>query len=192
MPSDPSVQSMFTTHNNYVRCLSKHVAGLTISTTLNPTRALPVSRLENFAKLSEMTHTSIRDEVAACFEVLEYTQVVAPWMPVKCYYRLYYLESMMLYLLNGSEVGFSHGGHTGVRKGIKSLIENGQLSFSNSAFPQKETVGDALAHTIVSGSNLTHIPPDRRMHQVIAQENRTICRARFQREGTHTRLQVAR
>lgn len=155
MPSDPSVQSMFTTHNNYVRCLSKHVTGLTISTTLNPTRSLPILKLENFSKLSEMTHKSIRDEVAACFDVLEYTQVVAPWMPVKCYYRLYYLESMMLYLLNGSETGFSHGGHAGVRRGIKNLIDNGQLTFSSPDFSQKETVGNSLAHTITSGSNLS-------------------------------------
>jgi hypothetical protein len=155
MPADQSVQSMFTTHNNYVRCLSKHVNGLTISTPLNPSQSLPISKLAKFSKLSEMTHESIRNEVAACFDVLEYTQVVAPWMPVKCYYRLYYLEAMMLYLLNGSEVGFFNGGHSGVRKSIKSLIENGDLVFSSSAFSQRETIGDALNHTIISGSNLS-------------------------------------
>lgn len=155
MPLDPSVQSMFATHNNYVRCLAKHVKGLTISTPLNPSRTLPASKLEQFAKLSEMTHTSIRDEVAACFDVMEYTQVVAPWVPVKCYYRLYYLEAMMLYLLNGSEVGFSHGGHAGVRRNIKALVDNGQLTFSNTDFSQQETIGSALTHTIISGSNLS-------------------------------------
>lgn len=155
MPQNPSVQSMFTTHSNYVRCLSSHVSGLAITTTLNPTRPLSPSKLEKFYKLSEITHTSIRDEVEACFNLMEYTQVVAPWIPVKCYYRLYYLEAMMLYLLNGSEIGFSHGGHSGVRKGIKSLVNNGQLTFSNPAFSQKEKVGDAIAHTIISGSNLS-------------------------------------
>lgn len=155
MPQDQSVQSMFTTHNNYVRCLSRHISGLTITTSLNPSQPLPILKLDKFSKLSEMTHTSIRDEVAACFNLPEYTQVVAPWMPVKCYYRIYYLEAMMLYLLNGSEVGFSHGGHTGVRKSIKTLIDSGQLTFSSTILSQKESIGSALAHTIVSGSNLS-------------------------------------
>ncbi len=155
MPESQSVQSMFTTHNNYVRCLSRHVSGLTISTTLRPTQPLAHAKLEKFSKLSEMTHASIRDEVEACFNLSEYTQVVAPWMPVKCYYRIYYLEAIMLYLLNGSEVGFSHGGHSGVRKGIKTLIENGQLSFSSTPFSTKESIGSALSHTIASGSNLS-------------------------------------
>lgn len=153
--AEQSVKSMFTTHNNYVRCLSGHVSGLTISTKLRPSAKLEHPKLNNFAKLSEMTHTSIRNEVSACFDLPEYTQVVAPWMPVKCYYRIYYLETMMLFLLNGSTVGFTHGGHLGVRKTIKSLIESGVLVFSNGQFPHKETVGAALSHKISSGTNLS-------------------------------------
>lgn len=146
---------MFATHNNYVRCIASNLNGFELTTTLHPTATLPIDKIDKFLKLSEMTHNSIRDEIAACFRDSDYTQVVAPWMPVKCYYRLYYLESVMLYLLSGSAVGFTHGGHTGVRKNIKSHIASGQLTASNVVVFESVTVQDALVHTIPSGANLS-------------------------------------
>ena len=163
MPDRDPVRSMFATHNNYVRCIASNLNGFELTTTLQPTATLPIEKIDKFLKLSEMTHNSIRDEIEACFHDSDYTQVVAPWMPVKCYYRLYYLESVMLYLLSGSAVGFTHGGHMGVRKNIKSYVVSGQLTASNSVILQSATVRDALAHTIPSGTNLSpnfHITTD--------------------------------
>ncbi|MBI5234912.1 MAG: hypothetical protein HY886_01500 [Deltaproteobacteria bacterium] len=66
--------------------------------------------------------------------------IIAPWLPVKCYYALYYLESVLSHLINGSVHGFGRGGHTGVRKQIYSLSNSGSFSFSVDALNRVYTL----------------------------------------------------
>jgi hypothetical protein len=150
-----SSRSMFRTHYNYAKSMARTLDQIQIHTTLRTTTQLDQNKIRQFWKLAKITHRGITSELDACSEESVYSQVVAPWMPVKCYYRIYYLESIMIYLLNGNVAGFSNGGHTRVRSAIKSLIENGQISFSNPKVAQAVTMTSAKTHTISSGANLS-------------------------------------
>jgi hypothetical protein len=150
-----ATESTYRTHYNYVRCIANQYNGLVLSTTLNPVAALPLLKVERFEKLAMLTSKGINSELDACKLDHDYAQVVAAWFPVKCYYRLYYLESVLVYLLNGNSTGFSHGGHTKVRKAISSLINNRELIFSNFELSIQSTISMIQSHIIPSGSNLS-------------------------------------
>ncbi|MES2630395.1 MAG: hypothetical protein V4611_00340 [Patescibacteria group bacterium] len=130
-------------------------SGISISTRLSPTASLPLEKIPLFENLAKLTRQSIRDEIDMCSREKEYSQVAAPWIPVKCYYRIYYLESILIYLLNGSTAGFSHGGHSGTRKSMRREINAGNIIFSNSTFSQNVLIKDARAHVVTSGANLS-------------------------------------
>ena len=153
MPSSAPV--MLKTHYNYIRCVGMQTSGISISTRSSPVAILPPQKIPLFENLAKLTRQSIRDEIDMCSRQKEYSQVAAPWLPVKCYYRLYYLESIFIYLLNGSTTGFSHGGHTGVRKAMRREINAGNVIFSNPIFSQNVLIRDARSHVVASGANLS-------------------------------------
>lgn len=105
-------------------------SGMTISINHPPTAALDARPIQKFSRLASMTAASINGEKSACDSEKAYSQVVAPWLPVKCYYRLYYLESILMYLLNATTTGFGHGGHKSVRKALAAALESGAISFN--------------------------------------------------------------
>lgn len=76
-----------------------------------------------------MTHQSIKKDLELSEEDSAFAVIAAPWLPVKCYYSLYYLESVLAHLMDGFAGGFGQGGHTGVRKKIHALTEGGHFSF---------------------------------------------------------------
>lgn len=153
MPSAAPV--ILKTHYNYIKCVGMLTSGLEITTRVVPTASLANDKIPLFENLARLTQKSIRDEIDMCSKEKEYSQVAAPWIPVKCYYRIYYLESILLYLLTSSKVGFSHGGHTGVRRSLRAEIKSNNLSFSNTDFSQNISILDTHSHTISSGANLS-------------------------------------
>jgi hypothetical protein len=92
---------------------------------------LPLLKVEKFLKLSETTRRSIFGELAECEKDKLYTQVVASWIPVKVYYRIYYLEAVFLYMLCGSKVGFSRSGHSLVRDNFRAAIKDSKFMLAN-------------------------------------------------------------
>jgi hypothetical protein len=124
-----SVSKTFKTHLNYIKCIKRLTAGLVISSNTSPTTPLSSNNITKFEQLARITRVSIEGEKNACITQKAYAQIASPWIPVKCYYYLYYLESVFLYLLTSSQVGFSHGGHTAVRKGLLTQIKNRHLIF---------------------------------------------------------------
>lgn len=148
-----SKSSTFKTHLNYVKCIHKSLEDYRISINLRPTKPLSHPKIEKFETLSKITATSIDSELRACIDQPSYCQVVAPWIPVKCYYRLYYLESVFIYLLDSSESVFKHGGHTKVRDSLHQLFERGDLS-GNVTLNRVTNIGGNLAHKLVSGANI--------------------------------------
>ncbi len=80
--------------------------------------------------------------------------IAAPWFPVKCYYALYYLESILMHLVDGSTDGFGKGGHANVRKKFIRLIGLGTISFSDPHLSTVYTLGAIQTlPTIAAGQN---------------------------------------
>jgi hypothetical protein len=128
-PLDSSKAS-FRTHLNYIKCLEK----LLFSSTLSVSRIGTITKrnveITRFQKLYKVTLKSIRKDIELAREDSAFAVIAAPWFPVKCYYALYYLESVLTHLLDGSTQGFGKGGHAGIRKKIYSLVDTGALVFS--------------------------------------------------------------
>lgn len=150
-----SENKIFKTHLNYIKCLDKHLDNFSITLNAVTKEKLSHPKIVKFLKLSQFTQTSIDNEVSILATLPEYSQVVAPWIPVKCYYRLYYLESIFLFLATGSETGFSHGGHTGVRDNIQALVSIGSLEYNSPRINVVSPLGEALKYKTKSGSNLS-------------------------------------
>ncbi|MDO8474529.1 MAG: hypothetical protein Q7S62_03250 [bacterium] len=85
-----------------------------------------------FQKLCKVTVKSIKKDIELAKEDPEFAVIVAPWFPVKCYYALYYLESVLVNVIDGCTYGFGKGGHSGIRKKIYGLVSSGIISFSQS------------------------------------------------------------
>lgn len=83
-----------------------------------------------FLNLYKVTLESIRKDVELARKDPPFATIAAPWFPVKCYYALYYLESVLAHLLDGSVRGFEKGGHLGIRRKIYSLVDAKTLVFS--------------------------------------------------------------
>lgn len=149
---------IFKTHLNYVKCMVRLTNGLVINIHVAPTAPLDPDKIVKFESLSRITKISIDGEKSSCDREREFAQVAAPWIPVKCYYYLYYLESILLYLLNSSETGFSHGGHTNVKGAILTLLKNGTLSLSGTDAASLATVvtwGTADSFRTTMGSTIS-------------------------------------
>lgn len=110
--------------------MARLTENLVININIHPTTRLNPAVLTKFETLTRITTTSIEGEKDACDREKAYAQVASPWIPVKCYYLLYYLESVFLFLLNSSTIGFSHGGHSGVKRSILALLQDGTISLS--------------------------------------------------------------
>lgn len=119
---------MFRTHWNYIKCLNNLFTGLQITVNVATNTHLDSSLTRRFERLSQITHLSIQSELNACTQEVTYASVIAPWIPVKCYYRLYYLESIFLYYLCNDQCGFGVGGHSGVRKSLLDKLESGKIT----------------------------------------------------------------
>lgn len=155
MPSSAPV--MLKTHYNYIKCIGMQISGISIAISSTPTVKLDPAKILLFENLAKLTRQSIRDEIEMCSRQQEYSQVAAPWIPVKCYYRIYYLESVFIYLLTGSQVGFSHGGHAGIRKAMRNEINTGNITFSNPEYGKNVLLKDARLHSLTSGANLSDL-----------------------------------
>jgi hypothetical protein len=132
-PGRDSSSTVFKTHLNYVKCMERLSYAMCININIATTGSLDSAPILKFEKLARITKTSIMGEKTACDNEKAYAQIAAPWIPVKCYYRLYYLESVLMYVLNGSLVGFGNGGHKGVRKGVLQALEARQIAVSPSS-----------------------------------------------------------
>lgn len=144
----------FTTHLNYIRCMDNILDGISIQLTPTSTITLDKKRLAKFEKLAVLTSRSIKNELLACHAEPEYAAVVAPWIPVKCYYLTYYLESVCIHLNAGTMRMFKHGGHTYVRNAINNYLSKGLITTTQEQIEKLVPIGAALKHKIQSGTNI--------------------------------------
>lgn len=117
------------THLHYVRRLGLLLDGCTMTVKFdNGVRR--IKDVRRFFKLYKLTHKSIEKDIEFAREDNAFALIAAPWFPVKCYYALYYLESIFVYMVDGSDDGFAKGGHSGIRRKMVSLVRKGQIVFS--------------------------------------------------------------
>ena len=117
-----STKASFRTHLNYIKCSEKLFASSTLSVSRNGTFTKRTVEITRFQKLYKVTLKSIKKDIELAREDSAFAVIAAPWFPVKCYYVLYYLESILTHLLDGSTQGFGKGGHAGIRKKIYSIM----------------------------------------------------------------------
>lgn len=133
MPPTPTITdtAAFRTHLNYVRCLENLLSSSTL--TVSQPRGTFVRQsqeVNRFINLYKLTVRSIAKDRELSIQDPAIAVILTPWFPVKCYYALYYLESVLLHLIDGGMHGFRQGGHTRVRKMMKNHIDSGVISFS--------------------------------------------------------------
>ncbi len=148
--SDPA----FITHNNYIKRLSSHLEGCAASVSDFGSRIQLHSKVGSFIKLFNITDRSVKQDIDSAVTQPDFAAIAAPWLPVKCYYALYYVESILIYLIDGSAVGFDKGGHKRVRRRLAQLILEGKLTYSNPELNKVMTLEQAFAlPAITPGSN---------------------------------------
>lgn len=123
-------RATFDTHLNYIRRMSLITNNMAIEIPRLDSAPLDLAKAAKFEKLAEITMRNIVAERDACLEESAYALIAAPWISAKCYYALYYLEAVFLYYLEDSEVGFSNGGHAGVRRAMTRLIKSGRIELN--------------------------------------------------------------
>lgn len=126
-------KSDFRTHLNYARRMALVCRGMTIAMNIRRPKSSLIEQYEHdvrrFAKLSELTSKSIESDWRYCEEDVAYSSICAPWIPVKCYYRLYYLEAIML-LLKGYDSGFKIDGHHKVRSILNAELRSKTIKYT--------------------------------------------------------------
>lgn len=145
----------FVTHFNYIKCVNGMMTGIDLSIPLSKTATIDVNRVKKFIKLATLTRKGISSELAACNTQAEYAEIVAPWIAVKCYYRIYYLESVLVHLAQGSSGVFRNGGHALVRRVMNSYCLSGAVSSKLTEAEKVFTIEDVRAHKIKMGSNIS-------------------------------------
>lgn len=146
----------FATHLNYIKRMVKHLDGCTVTIRSFGTHQLKTSIFSSFIKLYSVTDISIRQDVDFAKNESGFALVAVPWFPVKSYYSLYYLESILLYLIDGSVAGFTHGGHKRVRARITQLILEGKITFSKIELNNIRTVQSCFSFATISSGANTH------------------------------------
>lgn len=149
------VAKNFTTHYNYAKCMVGMMHGLRITVPIDSRVGIDSKEVKRFLILARLTKRSIAGEVKSCNSEEDYAQIVAPWIAVKCYYRIYYLESVLIHLSSGTQEVFKNGGHKYVRKIIRSYCKSGYIKSHLKHAEVVVKASPALDHRIPAGANLS-------------------------------------
>lgn len=145
----------FRTHLIYAKRLAKLSSGLSLRCNINP--LLASDRLENIKnklRLIELTKKSLEDEFNIVEIDKEYSTASVLWLPVKTYYLLYHLLSVIDYILTGkkSSLSISHEKCSGV---FSKRLKDGEIQFSEGRFNSVFTE-NIFNFTSKSGEHLSH------------------------------------
>ncbi|MFA5936129.1 MAG: hypothetical protein WC787_04750 [Patescibacteria group bacterium] len=140
---------------NYIKRMKSLFIGCTLTVCFGGgTR--PKTEMKRFWKLYELTLKSIEKDIELAQEDSAFAVIAAPWFPVKCYYALYYLESILMYLIDGDPMGFRNGGHTGIRRKFCTLVNTGAITFSDTGLNHIYSLTQIRGlPAIASGQNTT-------------------------------------
>lgn len=144
----------FKTHMNYAKCIKVELSGVSIAPLISMSAVVSMGDIRRFAKLAKLTNSSLKADIQGARSEHEYAHVVAPWFAVKCYYRVYYLESILINVYSGSGRPFGNGGHIFVRNEMQKYCRSGSVTSSQGRLETVESCSAAMKHRIPSGSNI--------------------------------------
>jgi hypothetical protein len=124
----------FTTHFNYVTKLESLSQGVSITCragTKVTNRALELAAGKR--QLIALTQQSLDDEKRIVDADPQYSQAAVLWLPVKSYYLLYHVLSLVEFIISSNPPDLSIG-HTRLIKNLTQRLSNGELSFSDGRF----------------------------------------------------------
>lgn len=121
----------FSTHLNYVRCVRSLFSNAELEFINGRNAQKSNGNVKRFQQLANITHRSIDFDWQLAQSNHAFAQITAPWFAVKCYYSLYYRESIFAYLFDGTTTGFTKGGHGRIRSKFRQLLKSGQITISN-------------------------------------------------------------
>src|ERR1700674_4423599 len=132
----PMVRADYTTHYTYVSRLNRLSRALVVTCTLTP--KLRKSELQKAAgklNLVELTWQSIKDELNIVDADEEYSTASVLWLPVKTYYLLYHVLSIIDFMMSGDlrSLTIKHGDFTDT---FARRIQNRELILSEPRFNQ--------------------------------------------------------
>src|SRR5271170_4522808 len=151
-----SPKAAFRTHLNYLRCMRRLLSSADLSLSVTGTPPRRNHEVSRFRKLLDLTRKSIQADITLARADPTFAVVVTPWFPVKCYYSLYYLESILIHLIDGSTSGFGKGGHAGVRKSLCRLIGSGVVSLGTAQLNRSYKLTEVQALPAIASGRNTH------------------------------------
>lgn len=126
-------QVAYKTHLNYIKRLAFHLSTSNLLVTAKQERFPEIQKSSHFKKLYKLTTKSLAKDIELAREDAGFAAIMAPWFPVKCYYALYYLESLLFYFCDGSQTGFEKQGHKGIRNKVTESINNETFRFTEAS-----------------------------------------------------------
>lgn len=149
MPQD------FITHMNYAYCMNGMAHGVAINVPLNSNASIDLIKCRKFIKLAKINRFLINSEIKACKIDADYAEIMAPWVAAKTYYRLYYLEAVLINLSLGYDQVFKNGGHAFTRKVMTGFCKSGYVTSKLKNLEVVVSLEDANKHKIKIGSNIS-------------------------------------
>jgi len=164
-----TVPNDFRTHLNYVKFLREKSSNITLTCkrkALKNFAKKPVE-LEKNIRSVKVTKESIDKEYEMIKMHSNYARYCVSWIAVKSYYLLYYLELILIYLIDGDKNHFEMG-HSAILKIFKNKIAEGILFFNKQIFNEVKPCYDANKFRAPSGSNLrSNCPEGIRTNQIL-------------------------
>jgi hypothetical protein len=153
----------YLTHYKYVTTLERLSTGLSVKCSL-PTRAErhQVDKAAAKIHLIELTYHSIKDELAIVEEDEEYSTASVLWLPIKTYYLIYHLLSVIDFFISGNSLSLTVGHNVFIER-FTQRLESKELILSESRFDTvfqrtilefRETSGEHLRSN--AGDTLIH------------------------------------
>jgi len=144
----------FSTHLNYIRCIRLLFSNAELVFIKGSNVQKSNGNVKRFQQLAQITHRSIDFDWQLAQSNYAFAQITAPWFAVKCYYSLYYRESILAYLFDGTSTGFTKGGHAKIRSKFRNLVKLGQITISNQELNSVHQLSTIRTFPLIaSGSN---------------------------------------
>ncbi len=160
----------FKTHANYLNYMSDQSQKIKLSSNLKINKLMQkIKKLEQKKYLAKLTLRNIREEFKTVLIYPEYAIVCVSWIPVKAYYLIFNMVSILEYLIM-DDLYYLSASHKNVNDLLKNLIAKGSLVFNKQEFNKIYNVAviDGLKD-IPPGENVKTLSfdPEKRHKQII-------------------------
>lgn len=156
----------FRTHLIYTERLLKLSHGLSIKCQIKPLlKKNKLSNIKSKLHLVELTKKSLEDEYRIVDVDRDYSLASVLWLPMKVYYLLYHLLSVVDFILTGKKTSLSIS-HEGCSTAFSKRLKSGDIEFSEKKFNDVFTK-DILKFKSKSGEHLRRSATDDVIYKLV-------------------------